>query len=218
MQETVDLWDWRRRISDLYGAVRADPDPRHSWEVWRRTRNRLFRTHPQTPLDEGARAEFPGVPYFPYDPAWRFTVALRPVADTAPVSFPGGADGMIGMRPFALTDGLRQALGGELTLYWVLGYGGGVFLPFADASNGAETYAGGRYLLDSIKGADLGGEDGCVVLDFNFAYCPSCAYSPHWVCPLPPAANRLPRPVCAGERTTATSAAATMETAAAHRD
>ena len=104
--------------------------------------------------------------------------------------------------PFAVTQGLDAALGGELTLYWMRGYCGGVFLPFADATSGRETYGGGRYLLDTIKSADLGETaDGRTVLDFNFAYNPSCAYSPRWTCPLAPRANRLPNPVRAGERT-----------------
>ncbi len=108
------------------------------------------------------------------------------------------------MRPFARSGGLQAALGSELTFYWLLGYGGGVFLPFADATSGRETYGAGRYLLDTIKGADLGAApDGRVRLDFNFAYNPSCAYSPRYVCPLAPAANRLPAAIRAGERTPA---------------
>ena len=64
-----------------------------------------------------------------------------------------------------------------------------------------ETYGAGRYLLDTIKGADLGAaSDGRVVLDFNFAYNPSCSYSDRYVCPLAPRVNRLPAPVRAGER------------------
>jgi len=83
----------------------------------------------------------------------------------------------------------------------VLCYGGGVFLPFADATSGRETYGAGRYLLDTIKGADLGAvPDGQAVLDFNFAYNPSCAYSNRYVCPLAPRGNRLPAPVRAGEQ------------------
>ena len=72
---------------------------------------------------------------------------------------------------------------------------------YAASDAGAAPYAGGRYLLDTIKGADLGQTKGRVVLDFNFAYNPSCSYSDRWVCPLAPAANRLPTPVAAGERT-----------------
>jgi uncharacterized protein (DUF1684 family) len=80
------------------------------------------------------------------------------------------------------------------------GYGGGTFLPFADATSGRETYGAGRYLLDTIKGADLGHQRDRVILDFNFAYFPSCAYSPRYICPLAPAGNRLPQPIRAGER------------------
>nr|WP_283949855.1 DUF1684 domain-containing protein [Limobrevibacterium gyesilva] len=139
--------------------------------------------------------------YFPYDPSLRFLVGMAPIGDAAIEEFPAGADGTVRMRPFARTDGLLAPLGRELTLYWITGYGGGVFLPFADATSGRETFGAGRYLLDTIKGADLGAAaDGRIVLDFNFSYCPSCAYSPRWVCPLAPPANRLPAPVRAGER------------------
>ena len=110
-----------------------------------------------------------------------------------------------GEEPYAFTrfaqarfelDGARS-----LDLYWLDGYGGGVFLSFADATSGKETYGACRYLLDTVKGADLGEHDGRLVLDFNFAYNPSCAYDPRWVCPLAPPGNRLAVPIRAGERT-----------------
>jgi uncharacterized protein (DUF1684 family) len=88
----------------------------------------------------------------------------------------------------------------SLDLYWLEAYGGGLFLPFADATSGGETYGAGRYLLDTVKGADLGMDGAQLVLDFNFAYNPSCAYDPRWVCPLTPPENRLAVPVRAGER------------------
>ena len=192
------LWDWRRRVADLYAAIRANPDPEAAWRHWRGVRDGLFRDHPQTPIESGTA--FTALPFFPYDPALRFLVALEPL-DGPEEAFPAGADGDLHMRPFARTSGLRDTLGGELTAYWLLGYGGGVFLPFADATSGRDTYGAGRYLLDTIKSADLGaGPDGRTVLDFNFAYNPSCAYSPRYVCPLAPRANRLPGPVRAGEQ------------------
>ncbi len=97
----------------------------------------------------------------------------------------------------------RFELAGEehaLELYWLSAYGGGLFVPFRDATSGAETYGGGRYLLDTVKGSDLGMDGDRLVLDFNFAYNPSCSYDPRWVCPLSPPANRLPLAVRAGER------------------
>ena len=104
---------------------------------------------------------------------------------------------------FARFGVARFELGGEelaLELYWLTAYGGGLFVPFRDATSGAETYGGGRYLLDTVKGSDLGMDGDRLVLDFNFAYNPSCSYDPRWVCPLSPPANRLPLAVRAGER------------------
>ena len=139
--------------------------------------------------------------YFDYDPALRFAVRLAPARTDEPVYMPAGGDGEVKLDPFAKTAGLGSALGGELTLYWVTGYGGGVFLPFLDATSGRESYGGGRYLLDTIKSADHGAlPDGRVILDFNFAYNPSCYYSPRWVCPLAPRGNRLPAAVRGGEK------------------
>src|SRR5437667_346297 len=73
---------------------------------------------------------------------------------------------------------------------------------FRDATNGAETYPAGRYMLDSAKSADLGGDAlrGTLRLDFNFAYQPSCAFDPRWACPLAPPENWLDVPIRAGER------------------
>ncbi len=192
------LWDWRRQVTVLYAQVRAAADPADAWRHWRAGRDRLYRTHPQTPLDDPAA--FTVLPFFDYDPALRFLVRLEP-AGGDDLAVPAGSDGDVCLRPFARTIGLQQALGGELTVYWMQGYCGGVFLPFSDATSGQDTYGGGRYLLDTIKSADLGAApDGRTVLDFNFAYNPSCAYSARYICPLSPRQNRLPAAVRAGER------------------
>ncbi|SFJ07962.1 hypothetical protein SAMN05216304_104352 [Bosea sp. OK403] len=194
------LQDWRRQIADLYAEVRALP-PQDGWQRWRAARDRLFREHPQSPLTGKGRAEFTGIACFPYDPALRFEVGLVPAVDREAIPVEAGKDGLMRLVPYALTEGLAGPLGRDLTLYWIAGYGGGTFLPFGDASNGCDTFAGGRYLLDTIKSADLGATpDGRLILDFNFAYYPSCAYSEAWVCPLSPHENRLAVPIGAGER------------------
>ncbi|MEA2154314.1 MAG: uncharacterized protein QOE11_454, partial [Solirubrobacteraceae bacterium] len=87
-----------------------------------------------------------------------------------------------------------------LDLFWLDAYGGGLFVPFADATSAGESYGAGRYALDTIKGADLGTQDGLLVLDLNFSYQPSCSYDARWSCPLAPPANRLDVAVRAGER------------------
>lgn len=199
-ETTASLQDWRRQVADLYAAVRAMP-PQAGWQHWRGVRDRLFREHAQSPLAATRKAQFGGINYFAYDPALRFEVRLKPALDRETITVEAGKDGAMVLRPYALTDGLEAPLGKELTFYWIEGYGGGTFLPFGDATNREETFPGGRYLLDTIKSADLGtGPQGRTILDFNFAYYPSCAYSEAWVCPLSPPENRLPGAIRGGER------------------
>lgn len=202
---TLALADWRRRVNELYAAVRVAPDPEAAWRMWRVERDDLLGSHPQSPLTEDQKRTFAGLKFFDYDPSFRFTPDLDAVADAEPYEIDIGRDGTISLLPFAQTRGLADTLGGELTLYWIGGYGGGVFLPFADAH--AATYRGGRYLLDGIKGADLGRAPSArPVLDFNFAYNPSCAYNGPgqflggWACPLAPVENHLPNSIPAGEK------------------
>jgi uncharacterized protein (DUF1684 family) len=193
--DELDLMDWKRRVFALYAEVRAG-GPRDAWERWRAVRDELFRSHPQSPLPD--RASFGGLPYFDYDPA------LRVLADVEPVERVRREIATSGEEPYSFTRFARARfeLDGEreLDLYWLDGYGGGIFLSFADATSGRETYGACRYLLDTVKGADLGEVDGRLVLDFNFAYNPSCAYDPRWVCPLAPPGNRLAVAVRGGER------------------
>lgn len=201
-ETTLALLDWKRRVSALYADVRAAADPEAAWRHWRDVRDELFRSHPQSPLPETARAAFTQLDYFDYDAAFRVVAALRDLdAPPRPIDASGG--GTLLFRPFATA---AIELGGEpreLEVYWLEGYGGGVFLPVRDTTSGSETYGGGRYILDTVKGADLGGDRDSLVIDFNFAYNPSCSYDPGWVCPLAPPANRLPLRVAAGERLTA---------------
>ena len=196
--DELDLLDWKRRVFDLYAAVRAARSPEDGWRAWRRTRDELFRSHPQSPIPAAEQAAFDGLPYFDYDPR------LRVLAVAEPAERVQREIATSGEEPYSFTRfaTARFELDGErgLDLYWLDGYGGGVFLSFADETSGRESYGACRYLLDTVKGADLGEQNGRLVLDFNFSYNPSCAYDPRWVCPLAPAGNRLPVPVEAGER------------------
>jgi uncharacterized protein (DUF1684 family) len=198
VDDVLALLDWKQRVFSLYEDVRAAA-PEVGWQRWRAVRDELFRSHSQSPLPSESRARFTGLDYFPYDASWRILADVVPV-DPQPISIGASGGETITFDRFAQA---RFAVAGEahtLDLYWLLGYGGGLFLPFADATSRSETYPAGRYLLDTVKGADLGGTEDGLVLDFNFAYNPSCAYDPQWVCPLAPSANRLGFPVRAGER------------------
>ena len=189
-----ELLDWKRRVFALYAEVRAADDPGAAWRLWRDTRDELFRTHPQSP-----KPGYTGLDYYDYDPAARALAELEDVeAPPQPVAT-SGTEPML-FTPFALAHFELRGAPLTLELDWLESYGGGVFLCFRDATSGTETYGGGRYLLDTVKGADLGEEEGKLVLDFNFAYNPSCSYDPGWVCPLAPPANRLAVAVAAGER------------------
>jgi uncharacterized protein len=197
------LLDWKRRVFQLYAMVRQADDQVDAWRRWREARDQLFATHAQTPLSRSDRPSFSGLRYFDYDPVYRTAATLE---RAEPIHFDVGASGdepgtTFGFTRFAT---LRfDLLGRSMTLdaLWLDSYGGGLFVPFRDATSGRETYPAGRYLLDTVKGSDLGaGPDGRLVLDFNFAYNPSCSYDPRWVCPLAPPGSRLDVEVAAGER------------------
>jgi hypothetical protein len=170
-----------------------------AWNLWRDTRNELFAAHPQTPLPKAARATFKGLPYYDYDPELRVLATLEP-AERVQREIATSGEHPYSFTRFARAVFAVHGQGQSLDLYWLDGYGGGVYLCFADATSGDETYGAGRYLLDTVKGSDLGSERGKLALDFNFAYNPSCCYDPRWVCPLAPPGNRLPIAIRGGER------------------
>lgn len=188
--DQLALLDWKRRIFALYAEVRATEDPEAAWRHWCEVRSELYRTHPQSPRVGGDPS------YFPYDAQLRFDAVVEPV-EPATVEIAGSAGSATRFRRFARAR-FRDS---SLELYWLEAYGGGVFLPFRDGTSGRETYGAGRYLLDTVKGADLGGSSDRLVLDFNFAFNPSCAWDSSWACPLAPPANRLDARVEAGELT-----------------
>lgn len=198
----IALADWRRRIAELYARIRSAPAARQpeAWQTYCAVRDDLFKHHPQTPLDAAQRANFTGLDYYPYNPEWRVIGRLN--GDVSPeIRIVHLADD--GQLRYTVVARVEFAIGGvaaALNLFWIEGYGGGLFLPFRDTTNGNGTFGGGRYLYDSIKGADLGANGGEIVLDFNYAYNPSCGYNSHWVCPLSPPENRLPFAVTAGEK------------------
>ncbi len=192
---SLTLLDWRRTVAVLYARVRAEPDPRYGWSLWCEGRDRLFTEHPDSPLPTTHPARTAGLRYAPYDPSLRWELPVQP-APAERWEVPTGSDGVVPFERFGSLDlpGL-----GSLDVWWLDSYGGGVFVPLRDGGAGADSYGGGRYLLDSVKGADLGGSGDRLVVDLNFAYNPSCAYDPAWACPLAPEGNRLSTAVRAGE-------------------
>jgi uncharacterized protein (DUF1684 family) len=183
-------------VSALFVELRGRPPDATTLAWFRAQKDALFREHPQSPLGPESRATFAGLAYWEFDPTMRVQAQFSPDA-SAPLSLELEALSRIGWLEFELGG---QPL--RLAALWIAGYAGGLFVPFRDATSGSETYSGGRYLIDTIKSADLGSDatSGQVVLDFNYAFHPSCAYDPRWVCPLAPPESRLPVAIRAGER------------------
>jgi uncharacterized protein (DUF1684 family) len=193
-QAALQLTDWRRQVGELYGRVRTLGASTDAWQVWREGKQRLYRDHPQSPVPQSERAGYVFA-CFDHDPSMRVAAALVP-------SPPQHQDGDGEVPGHTHVGTLHFTLSGvdcRLGAYWLDGYAGGLFVPFADATSGHETYGGGRYVLDTAKGADLGSDGDAVVLDLNFAYAPSCAHDARWRCPLALPANHLTVPVRAGE-------------------
>lgn len=221
----LDLYDYRERVARIYrernaALLRAGEEGEAVWARWRSARDALFASHPQSALDDAGRGGFHGLRYFPYNPALCVEAQLAPISDEQTDTLPGSAavqasaHSMLFRRAGRLAFALASQ-SAELVVYWIDVYGGGLFLPFRDATSGGETYGGGRYLFDTVKGSDflrldaadgagdapstMGYRGGRVLLDFNYAYNPSCAYDARWGCPLAPAENRLPLAIRAGE-------------------
>jgi hypothetical protein len=198
-QAYLDLVDWRRRVGDLFRLTGDDAAAR-----FRRGRDELFRTHPQSPIEPEERVAFAGLRYFDYDLRFRVAARMEPADGSELVIDTGGEDGAVRYRR---AGSLVFQLDGEesrLTVLSLAQYAGGLFVPFRDLTSGRETYGGGRYLFDTAKDTDglvlevtAGSAD--VIVDFNYAYNASCAYSPRWACPLAPPENHLAVAVRAGE-------------------
>jgi len=194
--DAMALLDWRRRVAAMYADVRANPDPAAAHRGWQRARNELLAAHPESPIPAADRAQFTGVPVAPYDPALRFLAPVDTAVEPLRIEVATGTDGVV---PFKRAGVAHLPGVGDLDVWWLAGYGGGIFVPIRDTRSDGATYPGGRYVIDTVKGADLGDENGCLVIDLNFAYNPSCAYDPAWACPLAPPGNVVPVAVDVGE-------------------
>lgn len=193
-----DVLDWRRQVAELYRAVRKEPDRRAAHALWVSGRNLLLSRHPASPVPEGARGTYPGANVAPYDGDFRFIVGVDRDVPAQRRDVPTATDGIV---PFELVGRVDLPGLGSLDVWWAAVYGGGIFLPVRDATSGKQSYGGGRYVLDTVKGADLGGTPDALVIDLNFSYQPSCAYDDAWMCPLPGLGNTVQQPVPVGELT-----------------
>jgi hypothetical protein len=191
--DALELADFRAAVARIYLTATDLRD-------FRERRDHLFATHPQSPVPAAERATFTGLRYFPPNDDAVVEATVRPEHGTLEIDT-GGPDGVLRYDRVGVLD----TPWGPLSLWWLTAYGGGLFLPVRDGTSGTDTYGGGRYLTDTVKGTHgrgvelLGGNR--VRLDLNYAYNPSCAYDDRWACPLAPPENRVSEPIVAGELT-----------------
>ncbi len=210
MQSYLDLYDFRVRVTDLYqkrnAALLANgADDAAVLQRFRQERDGIFATHPQSALDEEQKRVFEGIPYFPFNPSMRFSVPIDTNIEHRQQEVVMNAAESMKMTTVGHLHFTVEQQEATLSLYWLDIYGGGFFLPFRDTTCPKESYGGGRYLFDTIKGSNFlssSNEQGRmqIVLDFNYAYNPSCAYNDAWTCPLAPMENRLNVAIPAGEK------------------
>ena len=165
MSAELELTSWRRMVAELYAAVRAQGDPQRGHALWRNGRDELFRSHPQSPLPPGDKLREVGLPYWPYDPRLRFEAPLLPAGRDISLSVPTN-EGSIPMTRLGRVH-LPAPVDAVIDVWWLRQYAGGLFLPLRDGTAGESSYGGGRYVLDTAKGADLGGRPGRLIADRN---------------------------------------------------
>lgn len=208
MSEFLDLYDYRCRNAELYRermqAYKKGEDAETILKRFRAGKDALFNHHPQSALDVAQREQFQGLRYFEYNPAMRFDVLIDTNVEPTKLSVAMNAQESMTITTIGCVHFVIDETPVALSIYWLNIYSGGLFLPFRDMTSPAQSYGGGRYLFDTIKGSDplpsLDHQDEhYITLDFNYAYNPSCAYNDQWFCPLAPRENQLKVALPAGE-------------------
>jgi hypothetical protein len=173
-----------------------------AWRTWltdqRAEKDEFFADHPQSPIPPERRDEFDGLSYYALDPDYRVQATIDRSENPQSVQLETTHGRTVTYRRVAV---LRFALAGEERSLDALHQDGEdeLFVPFSDETTGPETYDGGRYLDLDVDPTDLVDRE-TIVVDFNRAYSPFCAYSETFDCPKPPEENHLDLPIEAGER------------------
>jgi len=159
---------------------------------FRQEKDRFFKEDANSPLTDEQKLDFSCLDYYPENPLLRLELPLEALADARRVSLVTSTGDR---REYLVRGRIRfQVEGQEAVLQVYTDDFGGFFLPFVDATAPVETYGAGRYLEpEEIR-------PGMLIVDFNLAYNPYCAYNLRWSCPIPPFENRLKLRILAGEK------------------
>jgi hypothetical protein len=158
---------------------------------FREEKNEFFLHEHYSPFDDKQKANFSGLEYFPENPDLRMQVEIErfPEGDQIQIQTNTGD-----VQTYDRFGRFHFKVDGEVAILTVFQNEHGFFMPFADSLAGQETYGAGRYLEPELL------SDGRLLIDFNLAYNPYCAYNANWSCPITPAENRLKVPIRAGEK------------------
>ena len=157
---------------------------------FREKKDAFFRQDHHSPLDEEQRKHFDGLNYFPENPDLRIQVEVDRIPEGDQIEIQTNTGDVQSYDRFGR---FHFTVDGEVAELTVFQNEHGFFMPFADSLAGQETYGAGRYLEPELLA------DGRLLIDFNLAYNPYCAYNANWSCPITPAENRLSVPLKAGE-------------------
>ena len=158
---------------------------------FRTQKDLFFGSDPNSPLTPEQRSNFEGLHYFPENPELALELKIEEFAEQAMVEIQTTTGDIRTYRRFGKVHFEVEGQAAELTVYQTPH---GFFLPFVDSQAGPITYGAGRYLDPPVL------DDGKLLIDFNYAYNPYCAYNELYSCPLPPAENRLKVAIKAGEK------------------
>jgi len=159
----------------------------------RQEKDKFFKTSHYAPLSPQQQAKFDHLSYYDPNPALVFDLTPEVFTEKSNVKMQTSTGETRYYQRWGRITFQVDGQAASLTLYAEPG-DERFFVPFKDATNGTETYGAGRYIEMAQE------PDGTIHVDFNIAYNPYCAYSPHWSCPIPPMENRLKVPIRAGEK------------------
>lgn len=185
-------------FSFLLILVSCATQPKVSTQNYQKELKELYENPSTTPLKEDEKDNFKGIQFFPINDAFVFKAKFSTVENPQTLPFPTSAKKIKHYKEYGKIAFQLDGKNLELTLYQSdpihEGYENSLFLPFTDETNGDTSYGGGRYL--DLEISDI--QKGDMLLDFNKAYNPYCAYSKHYNCPIPPANNYLEVEIKAG--------------------
>ena len=161
------------------------------YQQFRANKDEFFEFDPHSPLTSEQKHSFGGLNYFPVDENLIFELEIKEFEDQKMIQMQTSTGDL---RTFTRYGQVFFNVEGEEASLTVYSNEYGFFIPFVDSQAGKVTYGAGRYLDPELN------EEGLLILDFNLAYNPYCAYNELYSCPIPPAGNRLSVPIKAGEK------------------